>query len=178
MIPFAKFFLRREDNCDEVCKLFDMPWPSVGAPCPQLFIEDGRLLLAYYVETSSSDGSGFVTTKMVTPHTVDEQCVLVEFIRHSVSVFGPPNDEAFAGHPLAKKGLHPYGVFEIRNSSWIRKLERMNAVHPRHSAELYSMLRHFVFTFHDSTFECIAHDFRFKKSIGSVRSVLMAAAAL
>jgi len=29
-------------------------------------------------------------------------------------------------------------------------------VHDRHSPARYSALRHFIFTFHDSTFECVA----------------------
>lgn len=35
----------------------------------------------------------------------------------------------------------------------------MNAVHPRHSSANYDSLRHFIITFHDSTFECVARDF-------------------
>ena len=50
-------------------------------------------------------------------------------------MFGPPNDEALRGHPLAGRGLRPYAAFEIRQSSWLRRLERMNSVHPRHDRE-------------------------------------------
>lgn len=69
-------------------------------------------------------------------------------------MFGPPNDEAFAGHPLADRGLNPYSVAEVQRSSWIRGLERMNSVHARHSRERFlEHKRHFVFAFHDSTFK-------------------------
>ena len=57
-------------------------------------------------------------------------------------MFGPPNDEAFSGHPLASRGLHPYGAFKIENSSWIRHLEKMNSVHPNHHPERYFKLQH------------------------------------
>ena len=85
-------------------------------------------------------------------------------------MFGPPNDETFSGHPLADRGLHPYAVFEVRDSSWIRKLERMNSVHHRHNRERFlEGLRHFVFAFHDSTFECVAHGFEVEVFRGSSR---------
>lgn len=88
-------------------------------------------------------------------------------------MFGGPNDEAFDGHPLAARGLTPYGVFEVKDSSWIRKLERMNSVHPMHNRELFlKRLRHFIFAFHDSTFECVAERFEFDLIEGSMMDVL------
>ena len=85
-----------------------------------------------------------------------ETMAVVRFVGCRAHMFGPPNDEAFAGHPLAGRGLRPYGAFLVQNSSWLRGLERMNAVHPRHNPERFRELKHFVLTFHDSTFECIA----------------------
>lgn len=35
-------------------------------------------------------------------------------------------------------------------------MEQRNRVHPSHSPARYAELRHFIFTFEDSTFECIA----------------------
>jgi hypothetical protein len=87
-------------------------------------------------------------------------------------MFGPPNDEAFSGHPLAPKGLAPYRVFEIDDSSWLRTLERMNSVHPYHRSEHFAVYKHFVFAFHDSTFECIAKQFSHFERRGSIWSVL------
>jgi hypothetical protein len=89
-------------------------------------------------------------------------------------MFGPPNDEAFQGHPLASRGLEPYGTYQIENSSWIRKLERMNRVHPSHKPEAFSRLRHLVFAFHDSTFECICRNesFDVRTARGSIHGVI------
>jgi hypothetical protein len=50
----------------------------------------------------------------------------------------------------------------IHGSSWIRSLEEMNRIHPAHSSAMFSQLRHFVFTFKESTFECVAKGFRSK----------------
>ena len=68
--------------------------------------------------------------------------------------FGHPNDEALAGHPLSRKGLGAYGIYEVTNSSWIAEVNAQNKVcFPDFE---YGEYRHFVFTFHDSTLECIA----------------------
>src|SRR5690242_16032349 len=74
---------------------------------------------------------------------------------------GPPScTEAWVAncnHPSHRGGhWEPYAVFEVKRSSGIRGLERMNSVHPYHRRDRYEQLRHFVFTFHDSTFECVA----------------------
>ena len=72
----------------------------------------------------------------------------------SVTKFGYPNDEALAGHPLYHRGLSGYGVFEVLNSEWIDLTVRQNQV--SFPATRRGSGRHFIFTFHDSTFECIA----------------------
>lgn len=47
-------------------------------------------------------------------------------------------DEAFRGHPLASRGLHPYAAFRVEDSSWVRRLECMNAVHDSHDPERFT----------------------------------------
>jgi hypothetical protein len=83
---------------------------------------------------------------------------IIELLRCSVTKFGYPNDEALGGHPLAKKGLRHYGVFEVRSSSWVRQQTEQNRVSFPNTPN--SKQRHFIFTFHDSTFECIVDDLR------------------
>ena len=79
---------------------------------------------------------------------------VIEFLGCLATQFGYPNDEALAGHPLYRLGLRPYGVFEVIDSSWLERLSRQNkAAFPSSSL---NGLRHFVITFHDSTFECLA----------------------
>jgi hypothetical protein len=68
--------------------------------------------------------------------------------------------------------LHPYGVFKIENSSWVRTLERMNAVHPHHRPEAILSLSHYIFAFHDSTFECIASAYKIEVHESSIRNAL------
>lgn len=82
---------------------------------------------------------------------------IIEFKGCSSTKFGYPNDEALGGHPLYKRGLKAYGVFEVLGSSWIRQMTEQNRICFPHTVD--SKERHFIFTFHDSTFECIADSY-------------------
>ena len=74
--------------------------------------------------------------------------------------------------------LRPYGAFEVKNSSWIRLLERRNRVHSNHSTAKYlEKRRHFILTFHDSMFECVARRYESKTLRGNVFGVLQTALA-
>jgi hypothetical protein len=86
--------------------------------------------------------------------------------------FGPPNDEAFNGHPLYKKGLKPYGVYEIKNSTWIGYFEKMNSVHPYHKKEYFERYKHFIFSFHDTTLEVIAEHYEIETINGSIKKAI------
>lgn len=159
------------DERDEVHELSDVPKPDIGAPLPHILADEENLLLAYGVSEHDPDWDG--TTVNVVSRETDQAIILVRFQSCGAHFFGPPNDEAFHGHPLASRGLAPYSVYEIRHSSWIRRLERMNAVHPCHDPDLFlSSLRHYIFAFHDSTFECIAEGFTCELLRGSLSSVL------
>lgn len=86
-----------------------------------------------------------------------ESCgtAVVEFQRCLLTRFGHPNDEARWGLP--KYASCAYGIYEVKNSSWIKEVVVAN----RHSFPATSddyVRRHFLFTFHDSTFECLADD--------------------
>jgi len=159
------------DDRDKVVELKDVPQSSIGAPCPLVLSNEGTLVLAYYVERrdEASDGK---TVRSVGPESAGEIVSLVRFRLCYASLFGPPNDEAFSGHPLSKRGLRPYSANLIENSSWVRSLERMNSVHPYHKPELFDGYRHFIFAFHDSTFECVAQGYEISLKEGSLWSML------
>ena len=126
------------DERDEVVALSELPLPDVGAPLPRLSADEHEARVTYH---TTGDGGASAT---------------VTFSDLYALLFGPPSDEAFEGHPLAGRGLTSYGAFEVRHSSWVRSLERMNRVHSSHRAGAFDRYRHFVLTFHDTTFECVA----------------------
>jgi hypothetical protein len=158
------------DELDQVIELGGAPQSSVGAPLPLVLANENRLSLAFFVEDRDPAWDG--TTVRVVSSESAEPAAIVTFDRVEASYFGPPNDEAFAGHPLAARGLQPYGAFEVKHSSWIRSLERMNSVHPYHRPEAYRSLRHFIFTFHDSIFECVAEGLVYSQHDGSLTALL------
>ena len=159
------------DHRDHVLSLGAVPLPSVGAPLPVVLATDSHLLLAYLVEVHDPAWDG--TEVRGVDHATDgEPAALIEFVAPSAHFFGPPNDEAIAGHPLAARGLVSGVPARVGDSSWIRGLERMNRVHPRHQPERYARLQHFIFPFHDSTFECVAQDLRVVMHAGSLAELL------
>lgn len=129
------------DRHDKVVPYADLPQSST-VEGPLIIATDNALVLAYELAPVAQDG----------PETI----VVVKFEGPRCHYLGGPNDEARTGHPLMGRGLDFYGLYEVRNSSWIRSLEKMNRVHPRHNARLYEGLRHFIICFQDATFECIA----------------------
>lgn len=157
---------------DRVAELTEVPQSSIGAPLPAVVADEHHVFLAYLVEAREANWDGR-TVRVVGPESSDQIVALVTFVGARAHQFGPPNDEAFAGHPLAARGLHPYGVFEVLESSWVRRLEQMNAVHPHHRRSMFDGLRHFVFAFHDSTFEGVAENFQVEVRGGSLASAVV-----
>ena len=115
--------------------LADWPQPAVVAEL-RAYADESSLLIRY---RGASEGS-----------------VVARFPLCHYMAFGAPNDKALGGHPLANRGLKFYSVHEVVNSTLLQMLERRNSVHPRHDRESYLRgKRHYVFTFQDSTLECV-----------------------
>jgi hypothetical protein len=158
------------DERDRVVWLADAPPSDEGAALPVVLASEFRLFLLYLTSDTSPDWDG--TPRIVSAESDDMPVAVIEFLQPYVHLFGPPNDEAIIGHPLAGRGLHPCGRFTVEDSSWLRALERMDAVYERHHPERFRLLTHYVFTFRDSTFECAANDLAVTVRRGSLREVV------
>jgi hypothetical protein len=113
---------------------------------PRLLQTDDLLLLGFNAVDRTAQ-----------PHRAIGRAV-IGFTLPLASRFGYPNDEALQGHPLRNSGLHAYGCFEVLDSTWKAALEQQNRIaFPGWAG--WGWARHFVFTFHDSTFECLAEGF-------------------
>ena len=184
------------DDRDRVQELRDIPQSSVGAPCPVVLASQQATLVAYFLQGAPVDGQapgdisepsflsrrlrlggGLHRSARMVPESSSVEAALVRFKLVRAVMFGPPNDEAFSGHPLADRGLHPYGAFEVLESSWIHRLERMNAVHPNHRPEHFADYRHFVLAFHDEVFECVAKHYTFEMGAGPLTELVARAAS-
>lgn len=158
------------DERDHVMPLEGAPQSDIGAPMPLVLASEHRLLLIYIVRETPADWNG-TTVRIVDAQMEDLPIAVVEFKRVHAHIFGPPNDEAFEGHPLDSRGLGPYSASIVENSSWVRALERMNSVHEHHRPDQFWEKTHFIFAFHDSTFECVAKEFSVSLHRGSLRQV-------
>jgi hypothetical protein len=111
--------------------------PSPGAPNPVIW----------------QDEIGAVVV-CETDHDCPHARGVFRFQRCLQTRFGYPNDEALGGHPLYARGLRHYALFEVLDSPWLSDLVRQNrVVFPNDTSWPYRPYRHFVVTFHDSTFE-------------------------
>jgi hypothetical protein len=81
-----------------------------------------------------------------------------EFRLCAITKFGYPNDEAWSGIPRTRG--KSYGVFEVLNSTWKAEIDRLNRYSFPNPKSEYPRGRHFLFLFHDSSFECIADDLK------------------
>ena len=119
-------------------------WPQPFGPCcPELRATDcGNVLLKY--------DSG------------DDEVTVIHFCHCSYFVLGEPDCESIYGHPLRRFGLAPSGIQEVFESPLIKTLEKIHSGHYAHDPTTYSKyMRHFVFPFHDSTFECVNRESQF-----------------
>ncbi len=159
------------DDQDRVVELNALPQLSIGAPRPVVLSEEQTTAIAFYLQETPDDWDG-TSVRVVGPDSGDEPLAIVRFSGCYATMFGPPNDEAFDGHPLAARGLEPYSMFRVESSSWIRQLTRMNAVHPSHRDSDFEGYQHLIFAFHDSTFEAVCRDFEVTRERGSVAGIL------
>src|SRR5215475_2304255 len=159
------------DEKDRVVPTNDIPQSSIGAPIPVVLSDEFVAVVAFYLQ-NTPDGWDGTSVRVVGKEAEGEPLALVKFSICYASMFGPPNDEAFGGHPLASRGLRPYGAFIIENSSWIRRLEQMNSVHRYHKPERFWARKHYVLSFHDSTFECVADGYVIESHESSIKKIL------
>ena len=159
---------------EKLVEIKSIPQSSVGAPCPLVFATEHEVVVTYFLNEVDPDWDGS-SVRVISPGSSEEPSITIKFERVLAHYFGMPNDEAISGHPLSDLGIEPYSYYEVKNSSWIEKHEKMNRVHPYHKKKHYSDYRHFIFTFHDTTFEVIAKGYSTTKGIGSLTENILKA---
>jgi hypothetical protein len=138
---------------------FPVKWCS-GAPLPHLVVNDQKAFLTFLVDVPDPKWDGSYVTIKDPKKREMESLALVEFELCLSAKLGSPNDEVFSGHPLEGHGLDSYTAQIVRNSRWIRELEAINSVHHCYKPESWKTLNHYVFWFHDTTFECVAESYK------------------
>lgn len=70
------------------------------------------------------------------------------------------------------RGLEAYQAQRVVNSRWLKELETINSVHRMYNPDSWRNLHHYVFWFHDSTFECVARSFQVETHRESMKDML------
>jgi hypothetical protein len=66
------------------------------------------------------------------------------------------------GHPYHKLGLRSYSFYELLDSDLVKSLDDTQKVHPFYNPKQSYLGNHYIITFHDSMFECVATDFEIR----------------
>jgi hypothetical protein len=150
---------------------FPVKWDT-GAPLPHLLVNDHTALLAFLISEPDPNWDGTYATMKSPSEGRAEPLGLVEFEHCLSAKLGTPNDEVFNGHPLNGKGLKAYSAQRVVNSRWIKELQAINSVHCGYRADSWNDLNHYIFWFHDTTFECVARSFSVETFRESFRDML------
>lgn len=129
---------------DQIVLLGDVPQPAMDAAEPFIVASDRRVILAYPIAESDFERFGPFDPE-------DDPFCTVLFADAAFHRLGPPGDAALDVHPLAVQGLNSYSVHEVVNSSLAAEIASVSTLVPA--------LRHFLITFNESTFECVASDY-------------------
>lgn len=129
---------------DRVVLLDDVPHPAEDAAEPFIVASARRVILSYPIAESDFERFG--------PFDPDDDpfCTVLfpDTVFHRL---GPPGEVDREIHPLASQGLSGYSVHEVFNSSLVAELAAV--------ASAGTAARHFIITFNESTFECVASDY-------------------
>ena len=158
---------------EPTCVVIDwQPAWDVGAPCPHVVSTGHRTFLVYLVAEASLPCDG-TTVRVVDPSSGDRDVLaLVEPIGCYAHRFGGPNDELIAGHPFHGRGLHGYRAHVVENSPWIAVERATNSVHRGFREERWARTKHYLLSFHDDTFECLAEGWTIEIVAGTFRQVV------
>jgi len=135
-----------------------------------IFVGEHHLHLAYYLEDSSPDWDG-TTVRIVGENTTGEPVALIEFT-HLRSHVRSTQRRSVLRSSIGFSWRWP--VPRSRGSSFVVD-SAVGAYEHRASVpppELFARYRHFIFAFHDTTFECIAEAFSITVHTGSVAEIL------
>lgn len=139
----------------EIKDLFEM---DCGSPSPIILSNDNELFIAFYADKHSLSN---IPQERNTVY--DTGIFALKFKLYLKYTFGMPGDETLHGHPYSKFGLKSYAFYELKNSDLIKSLQDIDKVHPHYNTKKWEKYRHFILTFHDNMFECIAQDFEIRE---------------
>jgi len=131
---------------------------DTGAPSPTILSNDNELFVTFYENLEHPffiEQNGKITEDM--------GIVILKFKRCIKHLFGSPGNETIHGHPYGKLGMESYAFYELKDSDLLKSMEEIDKVHPYYNPNKWKTFKHYIITFHDNMFECIALDFEVKR---------------
>jgi hypothetical protein len=119
-------------------------FPELAVSGPVVMATDERLVFSFNATRPTPDG-----------RRTDAGRAVVKVSPCLAFKFGYPNDEALPGHPLYDRGFEGVAVYEVLESSWVAELAGQNRVKFPDSDLTRWGVRHFLFSFHESTLEVL-----------------------
>ena len=124
-----------------------------GAPLPTILANENKLLLLFHKIFQK-----------------DNEVIRIIFKNYVSFKFGLPSEDSSEGHPYSKYGLGSEDVVEVINSDWIKEIDKIEQSSEDYDKDRFNKLKHYIFLFHDSTFECIAESFEIEELKGKSRA--------
>lgn len=150
----------------EIKGLFEIDY---GAPSPTILSNDNELFIAFYADKEST------TPFPQERNTIyDTGIFVLKFKQYLKYTFGLPNEETIHGHPYSKLGMQPCSFYELKNSDLIKALQDIEKIHPQYNSKKWEVYKHYIITFHDNMFECIAQDFEIREENTSLYNQVVA----
>lgn len=139
----------------EIKGLFEMDY---GSPSPTIISNDSELFIAFY-----ADKKGEASEPKERNLIYDTGIFALKFKVYLKYSFGLPGNETIQNHPYSKLGLKSFSFYELKDSNLIKELQNIEKVHPYYDPEQWKLYKHYILTFHDNMFECIALDFEIRE---------------
>lgn len=118
------------------------PEIMVGAPCPMVLADEHVVHLAYY--------------------DTEDDVALIKFDHCFEFRMGMPAEDQVSKGPYSGLGIVNFEPHFVENSPWLEELEARYHVVTSFSRGEREYV-HYVFAFHDRTFECIASNYTVEK---------------
>jgi len=153
---------------------WEVLWEA-NAPMPHVMTAARKTYLMYAVQEPdlNLDGSSDKLVQISDVSTV----ALVKLIDCYAYTFGGPNDEVLSGHPLWGRGLSYSSAHVIAHSRWLAEAENINKVHQHYNPDRWKTRKHYLLSFKDETFECLASGYKievFRESLEQVAQIVQA----
>lgn len=144
----------------EIKGLFEMDF---GSPSPMIISNDTELYITFYADKYENE-----TEPQERNDIYDKGIFTLKFKSYLKYTFGMPGDETIFGHPYYKLGMQSFAFYELKNSDFIKQLEDIDKNHSYYNSEKWEHYKHYILTFHDNMFECVAKDFEIQEENKSI----------